>query len=239
MYNQVLSQNHIFNFDPRIKIGLMLIISLISLTGGVTGQGIFIRLIIMVIPVLLLIVIGKYKIGIACIVLTVAAWYGEAFVSIEQSQVATLLVFVPSGIITRFLPSLAMGYYIFKTTQVEVLILGLERMKLSRKITIPIAVMFRFIPTIRMESASIKDAMKMRGISLRFASKKPMQYIEYRIVPLLNSVIKIGNELTIASIIRGLNLTHKRSSIVTLKIRWLDWLFIVGTLLLCITYYIV
>ena len=27
MYNQVLSQNHIFNFDPRIKIGLMLIIS--------------------------------------------------------------------------------------------------------------------------------------------------------------------------------------------------------------------
>lgn len=219
-------------------MGLMLIISLISLTGGVTGPSIFIRLILMLMPVILLILIGKYKIGFTCMVIIIAAWYGEAFVSIEQSQVATLLVFVPSGIITRFLPALVMGYYIFKTTQVEVLILGLERMKLSRKMTIPIAVMFRFIPTIRMESASIKDAMKMRGISLRFAFKKPMQYIEYRVVPLLNSVIKIGNELTIASITRGLNLTHKRSSIMSLEIRWLDWLFIVGALLLCIIYYI-
>ncbi|PHK49672.1 energy-coupling factor transporter transmembrane component T [Staphylococcus edaphicus] len=239
MYNQILSQNHKRNLDPRIKLGLMLIVSLISLTGGVTGNEVFIRLIIMLIPTILLMMVGKYKVGLIFLVLIIVAWYGEAFVTLGQSQLATLLVFVPSGIMTRFFPSLVMGYYIFKTTQVEVLILGLERMKLSRKLTIPIAVMFRFIPTIRVESASIKDAMKMRGISLRFAFKKPMQYIEYRIVPLLNSVVKIGNELTVASITRGLNLTHKRTSIVKLKIRWLDWLFIIATVVLCITYYLV
>ncbi|WP_039069504.1 energy-coupling factor transporter transmembrane component T, partial [Staphylococcus shinii] len=104
---------------------------------------------------------------------------------------------------------------------------------------IPIAVMFRFVPTIKTESASIKDAMKMRGISLRLAFKKPLQYFEYRVVPLLNSVVKIGNELTVASITRGLNLTYKRTSIVSLKMRWLDWFFISMALILCVTYYIV
>lgn len=239
MNNKIINQSHIFNLDPRVKLGIMIIISLISLTGGVTGNEIFLRLIVMLIPSVLILLIGKYLIGWLCLIITLSAWYGEAFVIFEHSQLATLLIFVPSGVITRFLPSLVMGYYLFKTTQVEVLIAGLERLKIPRKITIPIAVMFRFLPTIKSESASIKDAMKMRGISLRFAFKKPLQYFEYRVVPLLNSVLKIGNELTVASITRGLNLTHKRTSIVLLKMHWLDWLFISMALILCVTYYIV
>lgn len=239
MKSNIINQNYIFNLDPRVKLGLMIIISLISLTGGVTGNEIFLRLLVMLIPSVLLLLIGKHLIGWISIIVTISAWYGEAFVILNHNQLATLLIFVPSGIITRFLPSLVMGYYLFKTTQVEVLIAGLERLKIPRKITIPIAVMFRFVPTIKTESASIKDAMKMRGISLRFAFKKPLQYFEYRVVPLLNSVVKIGNELTVASITRGLNLTHKRTSIISLKMRWLDWLFITMALILCVTYYIV
>ncbi|GGB75759.1 MULTISPECIES: energy-coupling factor transporter transmembrane component T [Staphylococcus] len=239
MYNHIIRQDHLFNLDPRIKIGLILMISLVALTGGVTGIEVYIRLLLMFIPPLLLICIKQYTVGLIILCLTILAWYGEAFVIIDHNQVATLLIFVPSGIVTRFLPSLAMGYYIFKTTQIEVLIVGLERLKLSRKVTIPIAVMFRFLPTIKEESISIKDAMKMRGISLKFAFIKPIQYVEYRVVPLLNSVVKIGNELTIASITRGLNLTHQRTSIISLNIRWLDWLFLMITLLLCIFYYVV
>ncbi|MDW8566434.1 energy-coupling factor transporter transmembrane component T [Staphylococcus shinii] len=239
MKSGIINQNYIFNLDPRVKLGLMIIISLISLTGGVTGNEIFLRLLVMLIPSVLLLLIDKHLIGWISIIVTISAWYGEAFVTLDYNQLATLLIFVPAGIITRFLPSLVMGYYLFKTTQVEVLIAGLERLKIPRKITIPIAVMFRFVPTIKTESASIKDAMKMRGISLRLAFKKPLQYFEYRVVPLLNSVVKIGNELTVASITRGLNLTYKRTSIVSLKMRWLDWFFISMALILCVTYYIV
>lgn len=239
MYNQIIPPQHLFNLDPRIKIGLMLMISLVALTGDVTGVKVYIRLLLILIPPLLLISIKRYKVGLVILFLTSLAWYGECFFYIEGAQVLTLLIFVPSGIITRFLPSLAMGYYIFKTTQIETLIVGLEHFKLSRKITIPIAVMFRFLPTIKEESSSIKDAMKMRGISLKFIFLKPIQYIEYRVVPLLNSVVKIGNELTIASITRGLNLTHDRTSIISLKICWIDWLFLWFTILLCVIYYIV
>ncbi|WP_436854413.1 energy-coupling factor transporter transmembrane component T [Staphylococcus caeli] len=239
MRNQRITHNHIFNLDPRIKILMMLIISLIALTGGTTGHEIIIRLSVMLIPALLLILISKYIIGIICAVVIILAWYGEAFVVIEgQQQIATLLIFIPSGIVTRFLPSLIMGYYIYITTQVETLILGLERMKIPRKITIPIAVMFRFLPTIKAESSSIKDAMKMRGISLGLAFKKPILYIEYRIVPLLNSVIKIGNELTVASVTRGLNLTYERTSVIDLRTRWFDWLCVIIAMFLGMTYYI-
>ncbi|TGS89714.1 energy-coupling factor transporter transmembrane protein EcfT, partial [bacterium M00.F.Ca.ET.177.01.1.1] len=108
--------------DPRIKIALILMISLVALTGGVTGVEVYLRAIIILVPALLLLCIKKYTIGLSVLILTVIAWYGEAFVTIDGNQVATLLIFVPSGIVTRFLPSLAMGYYIFKTTQIEVLI---------------------------------------------------------------------------------------------------------------------
>lgn len=238
MYNHIIKQDKLYNLDPRIKLALMIIVSLISLTGSVTGNQVIVRLLIMLIPVVLILMIGKYVKGISALVLITCAWYGEAFITVGQSQFATLAIFIPSGIVTRFLPALVMGYYILKTTQVEVLIVGLESLKLPRQITIPISVMFRFIPTIKVESALIRDAMKMRDISLRFALKKPMQYIEYRIVPMLSSVVKIGNELTVAAMTRGLNLTHRRTAIIKLKLSWLDWLFLGIGLLLCIAYYL-
>src|SRR5699024_3360727 len=139
MYSQTIPQSHLLNLDPRIKIALILMISLVASTGGVTGVEVYLRAVIILVPALLILCIKKYTIGLVILILTVMAWYGEAFVTIDGSQFATLLIFVPAGIITPFLPSLAMGYYIFKTTQIEVLITGLERMKLSRKITIPIA----------------------------------------------------------------------------------------------------
>ena len=65
---------------------------------------------------------------------------------------------------------------------------------------IPISVVFRFIPTLGEESAAITDAMRMRGI--QFGTKKfwqaPTAIIEYRIIPLMMSVVKIGDELSAA-----------------------------------------
>ncbi|MFL0468747.1 hypothetical protein [Staphylococcus cohnii] len=133
MYSQTIPQTHLLNLDPRIKIALILMISLVALTGGVTGVEVYLRAIIILVPALLLLCIKKYTIGLSVLILTVIAWYGEAFVTIDGNQVATLLIFVPSGIVTRFLPSLAMGYYIFKTTQIEVLITGFGTDEIVKK----------------------------------------------------------------------------------------------------------
>ncbi len=45
--------------------------------------------------------------------------------------------------------------------------------------------------------------MKMRGI--RFGGKNPFLMLEYRLVPLMVSVVKIGDELSAAALTRGLS----------------------------------
>src|SRR5699024_4449459 len=100
--------------------GLILMISLVALTGGVTGIEVYIRLLLMFIPPLLLLCIKQYTVGLIILCLSILAWYGEAFVIIDYNLVASLLIMVRSGIVTRFLPPIAMGYYIFKTSQNEV-----------------------------------------------------------------------------------------------------------------------
>ncbi|WP_239229246.1 energy-coupling factor transporter transmembrane component T [Staphylococcus sp. ACRSN] len=240
MMNDVLVKDGNNKFlDPRTKLLLILIISLVSLTVNDMVPVVYIRLIFMIIPSVLIIVIGRYWIGFIFMMLIIMAWLVESMIAMQYNPVLTILIFIVAGIITRFLPALLMGYYILKTTEVEQFISSLERMEFPRKLTIPLAVMFRFIPTIREESKAIRDAMKMRGINLKFALKHPVKFIEYRLVPLLNSVIKIGNELTMASITRGLALNYSRTVMTTLKLRLFDWVLMIVAVVFCVLYYLI
>lgn len=70
---------------------------------------------------------------------------------------------------------------------------------------------FRFFPTIKEEYQAIRDAMKMRNI--RFGGKNPFLMIEYRLIPLMVSVIKIGDELSAAALTRGLGAPVRRTNV--------------------------
>jgi len=234
MLGYISNKPRIFNFDPRVKITLMLLISFVAMTGNSLGLHKYPRLFLMLIPVCLLIGVGYYYKGLILGIMIGMSWYIEAFMSIRTQ----LLLFIVVIIITKFASALAMGYFIVQTTQVETLIQGLERLKVSRKVTLPLAVMFRFIPTIKEESSAVKDAMTMRQIDVKSAGKHPIKYIEYRYVPLINSVLKIGNELTMSAITRGLNLTNARTSIHHIQMTLLDWMMLLGTLSLVILYYV-
>ena len=76
---------------------------------------------------------------------------------------------------------------------------------------IPMSVIFRFFPTIGEENAAISDAMRMRGI--RFGGKHPGRMLEYRLIPLMISVVKIGDELSAAALTRGLGAPVRRTDI--------------------------
>src|SRR5699024_12843184 len=112
MYNHIIRQDHLFNLDPRIKIGLILMISLVALTRGVTGIEVYIRFLLMFIPPLLLICIKQYTVWLIILCLHFLAWYVDSFVSIVHIQVANFIIFVLSGIVTRMFPSFAIVYTI-------------------------------------------------------------------------------------------------------------------------------
>ena len=108
------------------------------------------------------------------------------------------------------LPGFIMGYYLVSTTTVSEFVAAMERMHVPEKIVIPMSVVFRFFPTVKEEYAAIRDAMKMRGIT---TLRSPMKMLEYRVVPLMMSIAKIGEELSAAALTRGLGAPQKRTNI--------------------------
>ena len=114
------------------------------------------------------------------------------------------------GIYTHMLPGFIMGYYLVSTTTVSEFVAAMERMHVPEKIVIPVSVVFRFFPTVKEEYAAIRDAMKM---------------LEYRVVPLMMSIAKIGEELSAAALTRGLGAPQKRTNICKIGFGPLDIFF--------------
>ena len=120
------------------------------------------------------------------------------------------------------MPGIMTGMYVVSTTTVSEFIAAMERMHVSQKITIPLAVMFRFFPTVVEEAGSINKAMAMRDI--KFGGKKALQMIEYRLIPMMTCSVKIGQELSAASLTRGLGGPDKRTNICKLGFGWCDYI---------------
>ena len=122
-------------------------------------------------------------------------------------------------LIFRFFPVFMFGYYIIKSTKPNEFISAMNLWHVPEAFIIPVSVVFRFVPTLAEENKSISNAMRMREI--RFGTKKflknPSMILEYRLVPLMMSVAKIGEELSAAALSRGLGGLKKRTCIVELR----------------------
>ena len=130
------------------------------------------------------------------------------------------------GIVAQFVPALITAWYVVRTTKIDEFMSAMQKMHIPDGITISLAVVMRFFPTIAEEYRSIRDAMKMRGIA--FGKGSVTRMVEYRMIPLLFSCVNIGDELSAAAITRGLGGKVKRTSVATLKLHVSDYLMMVG-----------
>lgn len=129
----------------------------------------------------------------------------------------------PHGFVIRcVLISIPFIAYIFSTTTVSEFTAGMEKMHISEKIVIPFSVMFRFFPTLKEESLAIHDAMRMRQIN-------PFS-IENNLVPLMMTALKTGDELSAASLTRGLGCGIKRTNMCKIGFHVQDFVFFIPTL---------
>lgn len=197
--------------DPRSKLFLLLTITSLMLSTSSEGAMGLVKLVLGLIPFLLLLserkflTAGKYT-------LFYLVFFGiEHLVLMGGGGMISFLLLAMCSIMTRFAPGIMMGAFLISSTTVSEFIAAMERMRISEKIIIPLSVIFRFFPTIGEESRAIGDAMKMRGISLR--GRSPLLFMEYRIVPLMISIVKIGDELSAAALTRGLGAPVKRTNV--------------------------
>ncbi len=78
---------------------------------------------------------------------------------------------------------------VISTTKVGEFLSAMARLRISKKLTIPIAVMLRYLPTIREDWRFIKDAMRLRDVSptLWGFLKAPAMTVNCIYVPLLTA----------------------------------------------------
>lgn len=197
--------------DPRTKMLLVITITSVVIGGGNGGAMNVIKPALTAVPLLLFLAERKWRAALIYVTVYMAAFAGELFLVPVTKGFLNFIVVACCGIFSRFMPGIAMGSYLVGTTTVSEFMAAMEHLRLPRKITIPLSVMFRFFPTVAEEYGAIRDAMRMRGI--RFGGGKPEKMLEYRMVPLMISCVKIGDELSAAALTRGLGAPVKRTNI--------------------------
>ena len=113
---------------------------------------------------------------------------------------------------------------VISTTKVGEFLSAMTRLHVPKKLTIPIAVMLRYLPTIREDWHYIRDAMRLRDVSptLWGFLKAPAMTVNCIYVPLLTAASKAADELSIASVTRGIENPNPRTRLVNIRMRTAD-----------------
>ncbi len=212
--------------DPRTKLYMILTVSAVVMMSATTPFLWGVRIVMTLIPVILLVIEKKYTSAFWFAFLYMAALV-LTFVFLSEDSNSFFKTFLTgySGIVVQFMPCLITAWYVVRTTKIGEFMSAMQKMHVPDGITIALAVVMRFFPTIKEEYSSISDAMKMRGIALGGGNAAKM--IEYRMIPLLFSCVNIGDELSAAAVTRGLGGKVKRTSVERLRMIFFDWLLVI------------
>lgn len=197
--------------DPRTKLFLAIVANSVILSAPVAYSALMFA-----VPAILLLFEKKWKFVLAFFSVYLAAAFGfEHLKTMDVGRIGTLAVSTMM-IISHMMPITIVLYYVMMSTKVNEFLAAMARIHVPTKLTIPLTVMIRFFPTVFDESRAISTAMKMRGIRLfsLHTLKNPLTILEYRLIPLLVSITKIGDELSVAASTRALAPDTRRTCIV-------------------------
>ena len=215
----------LLRLDPRTKLLILALFSVVVMIDVVDGPAYIVRIIMTFIPVFLVCLEGKIHIAARFTVLFIGASILQSYTQQHIGGVARMAVLFVCFMITQFAPVMITVWYCISTTKISEFMAAMNRMHAPQGLSISLAVMMRFFPTLAEEYRSIRDAMKMRGI--QFGGGKATKMVTYRLIPLLFSGISIGDELSAAAITRGLGAPVKRTNVCEIGFHIHDFLIII------------
>ena len=215
--------------DPRTKLFYMLILC-IFVIGGAGGYRIgWLQAGLSFVPFVLLLMAHQWRHFIIYSAVYTLVYILTSVLGTGTAGVLRMILAIFAMFVLRIMPSLVMGAYIMGTTTVSEFIAAMGRMHIPQQITVPLAVMFRFFPTVIEEFRSINMAMSMRDI--RFGGKNAGRMVEYRLIPLIVCSVNIGNELSAAALTRGLGVDTRRTNVCQVGFHLQDVvLFMIGVI---------
>ena len=216
--------------DPRTKLLLLVVINMVILGTGFTGPDFVLRIACALIPLALFLLIRRRRTALLYAAVCVLMFVVEGLVIPSTTGVLNLIVVITFGPFSRILVGYAFAWYMMCSTTVSEFITAMKRMHVPDQLSIPLSVMFRFFPTLAEEGRAIRDAMRLRGIRLTGKNGGLLRQIEYEVVPLMMSALRIGDELSAASLTKGLNAGKPRTHICHVKMEPWDWALVVLSL---------
>ena len=215
-----------FWIDPRTKLLLLLICVITAMISPSLWYNCGLVFLIMVLGI----TSGRARFvllgTIGYIVLVALSLY--ALNAEPGTMITTLLAFF--GLLHKIFPCSILSGVIVPTTKVSEFLSAMNRIHAPKKLTIPLAVMIRYVPTIQEDWRFIKDAMNMRDVSPSFRGflTKPVMTTECVNVPLMMAASKAADELSIASITRGIENPNPRTCLVQIRFGILDYLVLMA-----------
>lgn len=213
-------------FDPRTKL-LLLILTVLSAS---MAPDLRYELGLVTLAVLFALLCGRWKQAIMGLGIYGMVYLGSAAaLSMKPSALqAMLIAFL--GLVHKVYPCGLLAGNIILTTKVSEFLSAMSRVHAPKKLVIPLAVMLRYLPTIREDWHFIKDAMVLRDVSPSLAGllTHPVRTMECAYVPLMMAASKAADELSIASVTRGIENPKPRTCLVQIRFGIQDVLVMLG-----------
>ena len=211
-------------FDPRAKM-IMLILSMITAT---TASSLAYECALILLIAVMGILCGKTRyslIGTAVFFLLYlfAVFYLQSITGTVYTMFTAWL-----SLVFKVYPCGMLAGIVISTTRVNEFLSAMNKAHISQKIVIPLAIMLRYLPTIREDWQFIKDAMRLRDISpsVKGFLTDPGMMVECLYTPLLMAASKSADELAIAAVTRGIENPHSRTCLIRISFRSQDILTI-------------
>lgn len=210
------------HLDPRTKLFLILLCVL----SAMFAPNLYFQFVMVVLIGLLAILSGKWKYALHSIlayalICLFTVWSMSVMTGTWRTMFVAFL-----GLVHKVYACGMLAGLVISTTKVGEFLSAMTRLHIPKKLTIPIAVMLRYLPTISEDWHYIKDAMRLRDVSptLWGFLKSPAMTVNCIYVPLLTAASKAADELSIASVTRGIENPKNRTCLVKIQMRWSDWL---------------
>lgn len=207
--------------DPRCKLLLLIMVGSVSyfINSEMASFALAVGL-----AVFITLGNGKKR-AIKMLFLYIFVAYLNALLRYVSIPVLSVMMSVFGVTVLKIIPIAMIGLWILNTTYMDDLMVSLQRIKLPQSVLIPLVVMFRYIPTLRIEYRMIRNTMNIRGINDTFwkLALHPVSTVEYILIPLLMRCLKVTDELAASGTTRGLELEQKRYALNPIRYSWKEW----------------
>ena len=213
------------HLDPRTKLFLILLCVL----SAVFAPNLYFQFVLVTFIGLLAAVNGKWRYALRgifayALICAFTVWCMGVLTGTWRTMFVAFL-----GLVHKVYACGMLAGLVISTTKVGEFLSAMARLHIPKKLTIPIAVMLRYLPTIREDWRFIKDAMRLRDVSptLWGFLKAPAMTVNCIYVPLLTAASKAADELSIASVTRGIENPKPRTCLINIRMQAADFLVLV------------